>query len=153
MAAFEDAAVLDVDDGALHAASIDLGNVAELALRLGDRARAAARQLESLDLALALGARQEMASAWIVASRLADGDGDHETAVWLQTAADALLEVLGIRLYPSDRALCDAVLERGRTALGNDRFDELAEEGRRAHTDEVVARARSVLINNAAGHE
>lgn len=153
MAAFEDAAVLDVDDGALHAASIDLGNVAELALRLGDRARAAARQLESLDLALALGARQEMASAWIVASRLADGDGDHETAVWLQTAADALLEVLGIRLYPSDRTLCDAVLERGRTALGNDRFAELAEEGRRAHTDEVVARARSVLINNAAGHE
>jgi hypothetical protein len=151
MAAFEDAAALDVEDGALESASIDLANVAEAALRLGDGARAAARQLESLDLALALGFRQEVSSAWIVASRLADSDGDHQTAVWLQAAADALLEVLGIRLYPSDRALCDAVLDRGRTAVGNDRFAELTEQGRSAHADEVVSRARPVLIAKAGG--
>jgi predicted ATPase/class 3 adenylate cyclase len=151
MVSFEEAAALDLEDSALESASIDLANVAEVALRLGDGTRAAARQLESLDLALALGLRQEASSAWIVASRLADSDGDHETAVWLQAAADALLEVLGIRLYPSDRALCDAVLERGRTAVGNDRFTELTERGRLAHADEVVSRARPVLIAKAGG--
>jgi predicted ATPase len=151
IAAFEDAAALDFEDGALGAASVDLGNLAELALRVGDVTRAAARQLESLELALALGSRKELSSAMIIAARVAGGDGDYETALWLQAAADALLDLLGLRLYHSDRALCDAVIEHGRAALGEERFAELTEEGSLAHQDEVVARARSVLVGKAAG--
>jgi hypothetical protein len=128
---------------------IDLGNLAELALRSGNVTQAATRQLDSLQLALALGLQQEISSAWIIAARIADGNSDHETAVWLQAAADATLEIHGLRLYPTDRALCDGVMERGQAELGRDRFTQLINEGRRARDDHVIARTRSGLIRNA----
>src|SRR5262249_38706007 len=69
-AAFEAVGIIDRETGEVRSACIDLGNLAEVALRVGDLRRAAAHQLQGLDLALALGSLHLVSFAWIVAARL-----------------------------------------------------------------------------------
>ena len=95
--------------GAEDSCRIPLNNLAEIALRVGDRREAAACQLASLDIALTYGSMDVVAFSLIVAARLR-GD-DPSIASRLQASADAVLARLGYSLLPSDRQLSENLLD------------------------------------------
>ena len=109
--------------GDIEARAVDLGNLAEIELLAGDPHAAARHQLECLDIALELGSLREVASAWIIAARLAAMSDDWATATRLQSAADALMARIGLSLYPTDRAVCDQLLADAPTHTGSAQFD------------------------------
>ena len=97
--------------------SVELGNAAEVAFRAGDTDAAARFQREELALALQLGSVVQSAFAIVLAARLAAQQHKWPTAVELQTAADALLDKVGVELYPSDAKLTRvAAARRGNAA-------------------------------------
>ncbi|HVF32835.1 MAG TPA: adenylate/guanylate cyclase domain-containing protein [Acidimicrobiales bacterium] len=106
-----------------------LGNLAEVALRQGDRSAAARHQQACLHLALALGAPALVAFSLIVAARLAAVAEDWRTAVALHAKADAMLDDIGLVLYADDRRESDEVLDRARRALGEGPYVEACAEG------------------------
>ena len=110
MTAGEQALELSMTLGNTDAQATLLGNLAEIQLRAGNLGAAAEHQLECLNLALELGASQHVGSALIVAARPAATSDDWATATQLQSRASALLDEIGLSLYPSDQALCAELL-------------------------------------------
>ena len=103
---------------------------ASIDLRRGDTRSAAARLTAMADEVTRDGRR--LAIGVQIASLLAVAAhdlGQHETAAILFGHAAHEQARLDITLRPSDRPLADAALEACRSALGADRFDELAGQG------------------------
>jgi ATP/maltotriose-dependent transcriptional regulator MalT len=143
--ATEESLAIARESGNLAAEVVDLCNLAEIALRAGHHQAAAQHQLASLTLAQQLGAVREASSALVVAARLAAAADEWAPAARLQAAADAVMSRIGVHLYPTDRALSDALLATAAARLGPDRYDVEHEAGSNLAIDEAITAARSVL--------
>ena len=78
------------------------GNLAEIALRLGDRPLAARHQQACLELALALGQPVMVAYSLIVGAQLAASNGDWWNSGRLGAKASGILQEIGQQLYAED---------------------------------------------------
>ena len=126
------------------------GNVAEVAMQIGDRLAAARHQLRCLELAEALGLPVMLAYSCILASRMAGQRGEWELAVHLQAGADAGLAATGHELYAADREGVDRFLDAASSELGGEVFDLAVEHGGRLAIGEATRLASGVL-SAAAG--
>ncbi len=121
------------------------GNVAEVAMQLGDPATAARHQLRCLELAMALGQPIMLAYSCILASRLARDQGEWELAVRLQSSAGAVLESTGHALYALDVDAERTFMESGRAALGDSAFEGAVQAGAALDVSDAAAMASRVL--------
>ncbi len=96
------------------------GNVAEVALRIGDRAMAARRQRTSLRLGVEQGSTIMVAYSMVVAARLAAGAAAWADALRLGVLADIFLRSSEIILYEDDRRLLDETMRRARAEVGDE---------------------------------
>jgi predicted ATPase/class 3 adenylate cyclase len=123
-----------------------LGNLAEVALRLGDFEAAARHQRACLDLAVALGSVTVLAFSMIVAARLSGHRRVWDTAVRLHARGERMLEEAGLVLYEDDRRQSDELLARAGEALGTEAFEDAAARGRSMGMAEGVELTRSQLV-------
>jgi hypothetical protein len=121
------------------------GNLAEVALRLGDMPAAARHQRSSLSLAVAQGTPAPVAFSLIVAARIAGWREDWETAVSLHAAAERQLEEIGLALYEDDQKESEALLSRARENLSEPALDEA--RGRILDLPDAIQVADEVLAS------
>ena len=121
------------------------GNLAEVAMRLGDTTAAAQHQAACLDLAVAQGSTTMVAFSLIVAGRIAGQQGEWATATRLHVQGEVLLEQTGLALYDDDRRQSDELLSEARKTLGDAQFAVLTQEGKDLDVPDAVASARDVL--------
>ncbi len=136
--------------GDLFGRSVALSNLAEAALRDGEVIGAARYQLSSLTLALQLGARFFVASAIVVAARLAATTHDWATATRLQAAADTALTAAGAMLVVSDRALCDELIADARSQLDEHDYQTELKAGQQLSVELAVLQTQHVLTTMAS---
>jgi predicted ATPase/class 3 adenylate cyclase len=136
-----DAARLTGDE---HLIIIAEGNVAELALRMGDIASAARHQAACLELALALGRPVSVAMSFIVAARLI-ADTDPIRAGRLHANAEAILDENNFKLYDEDLQASQTMLADVRRRLGSEEFDRARERGRTMALHDAVILAEETL--------
>lgn len=121
------------------------GNVAEVALQLGDVPVAAAHQRACLSLAIATGQPVMVAYSLMVAARLASAEDHWPAAVAFQATAEEVLRATGQVLYDTDRAEVEELLDRARARLGADAVDEALAIGRASDLPQVAAAADSLF--------
>jgi predicted ATPase/class 3 adenylate cyclase len=125
------------------------GNLAEIALRLGDVEAAALHQRACLEIALALGQPVMVAYSFIMAARIAGAMGAWPTAVRLQAKATLMLSDIGQRLYENDSRASEELLVDARAALGVVEFNSALDLGRRTTTPDGAALALEVFLGAA----
>jgi predicted ATPase len=144
-AATEEGLQIARDMGDLMSQMRSIGNLAEIALRSG-RVRDAARyQLDGLEIALSIGSPLDTALAAVAAARIAVDGGHWQQAVRLQAAAERVLETAGHVLYPTDRTLCDDLLEAASGHLGAVAYESARTAGANGGIERMVDRTRDVL--------
>lgn len=143
--ALEEELVLNRTVGHAPGVSASHGNLAEVALRLGDTEQAAFHQRSCLELALAQRSLTMIAFSLIVAARLAGDEGRWETAVQLHARAEVLLAETGLTLYEDDQQQSDRLLADARGELGDAEFDRATQAGRRLAVDDAAELADEVL--------
>ncbi len=111
------------------------------AWRMSDRVGAAGSLRESLRGFQSLGHLWGLSACLFLAGQLAGARGEHERAVSLLGAAEALRESIGVALLPSATAWLDASVAQARTALGTATFDRAWQAGRSMTPDVAVADA------------
>jgi hypothetical protein len=121
------------------------GNLAEVALRLGDMPAAAGHQRSCLELAVALGSPALVAFSLIVAARIAGWRDHWTTAVALQAKAEEQLEEIGLVVYEDDRKEVEALLDRAREQLGEEAFLTARSQGLETTLSAAVQLADEVL--------
>lgn len=126
------------------------GNLAEIALRLGDTAAAARHQHRCLELAIALGQPALVAYSLIVAARLAAQSGDWPVAARLHAKSVAMLAQTAQRLYDEDLAASQELAVSARAALGEDEFSAASRDGQALDAPSAAALAERVLLGVAA---
>jgi hypothetical protein len=129
------------------------GNLAEVLLRNGDAAGAAASQLACLELSRSSGRGVPRAFSMIVAAHLSATDADWERAVSLQAAADLELERAEWALYGADVDQRTELLDDARRELGPDGFAAALAAGRALSVDEAADIAAEELRRIAARRE
>jgi tetratricopeptide (TPR) repeat protein len=145
LAAFE--RELDVYTAADHEANIASahGNLAEIALQLGDRAGAARHQQACLERAIEIGQPVMLAYSCILAGRLAAIIGDWPLAVRLESAGDHELQKAGLTLYDADRDIVDRLLADAAVQLGEEAVAAEAAAARQLHLVDASRLATSVF--------
>ena len=123
-----------------------LGNLAEVAMRLGNFEAAARHQRACFDLAVALGSVTVLGFSMIAAARLSGHRREWDTAVRLHARGEQLLEQTGLVLYDDDRRQSDELLARAGAALGTAAFADAAARGRSMGMAEAVELTRSQLV-------
>lgn len=126
------------------------GNLAEIAMRLGDTEEAARHQAASLEYGIAHGSIAMVAFSLIMAARIAGRLERWDDAVLLHAQAEQLLDQVGLQLYEDDRRESEDLMAAARDALGGDVLDELDDEGRSLGIPEAASRAED-LFTAAAG--
>jgi len=126
-----------------------LSNLAEVALRQGDLAGAAAHQRACLALALQLGSPAKVAFSLIVAARLLATREEWEEAVALHAQAEAILDELGLLLFEDDQRESDVMLEQAHQALGDARYAAARRAGHALELPEAATSADAVLAEVA----
>jgi predicted ATPase/class 3 adenylate cyclase len=129
------------------------GNLAEVLLRDGDAARAAASQLDCLELSRASGGTVERAFSMIVAAHLTSTEGNWREAVSLQSAADLELERAEFALYGADVDQRRQLLDDARRELGPVGFADAVASGRALRIDDAADIAAAELRKVAARRE
>ena len=129
------------------------GNLAEVLLRDGDAAGAAASQLDCLELSRASGGVVQRAFSMIVAAHLTATEADWLRAVTLQSAADVELERAEFALYGADVDQRRQLLDDARRVLGPDGFADAVATGRALRIDEAADLAAAELRRIAARRE
>ncbi len=145
-------------DAARHAGMemfllMSYGNLAEVLLRDGDAAGAAASQLECLELSRLSGRGVPRAFSMIVAAHLTATNGEWRRAVTLQSAADLELERAEWALYGADVDQRRELLDDARRELGPDGFAAAVAAGRTLSVDEAADIAADELRRVAARRE
>jgi predicted ATPase/class 3 adenylate cyclase len=134
----------------VHSNMMNLSNLAELSLRIGDLREAAGHQHESLDLAARIGDATVIAFSANVAARIMGNHHEWALATRLQAAADAILADAGVVLYPSDRELNDTLLASAAEHLGPDEFEQERLVGSTLPIEDTIAETTQVLAALAA---
>jgi tetratricopeptide (TPR) repeat protein len=129
------------------------GNLAEVLLRDGDAAGAAASQLACLELSRSLGGVVERAFSMIVAAHLTATEGDWSGAVSLQSVADAELERAEWAYYGIDADRRQRLLDDARRELGDAGFAEAEAAGGALRIDDAADIAAAQLRRVAAKRE
>jgi predicted ATPase/class 3 adenylate cyclase len=129
------------------------GNLAEVLLRDGHTAGAAASQLACLELSRSLGGVVERAFSMIVAAHLTATEGDWRGAVSLQSVADLELERAEWAYYGIDADRRHRLLDDARRELGDAGFAEAEASGRALGIDEAADIAAAQLRRVAAKRE
>ncbi len=123
------------------------GNLAEVALRLGDMPAAARHQRACLDLAVALGSPALVAFSLIVAARIAGWQHRWTTAVEIHSKAEGELDTIGLVLYDDDLEQSNKLLDTARRVLGEPEFEVARASGRGMTLPEAVTSADQVLAS------
>ncbi len=126
------------------------GNLAEVAMRLGEVGTAASHQRSCLDLGLALGSPAMLAFSLIMAARVAGSRREWDTAAQLHARGEALLGETGLILYDDDRRESDELLAEARSQIGDERFEATMRAGRDLEVTDAVKLADSVLAEAEA---
>lgn len=121
------------------------GNLAEVALRLGDIPAAARHQRSCLEMAVSQGSTAMVAFSLIVAARVAGWREEWVIAASLHAKAESLLEETGLVIYEDDRRESEALLARVGDELGDDGLGEAVAAGKAIPVPEAVAMADAVL--------
>jgi tetratricopeptide (TPR) repeat protein len=130
--------------------SVFLSNLSYLADHRGDHEEA--RRLTHRALRICWSQGRRLMAAWTV-SQLAGPEhalGRSELGAVLIGAGDEALRVLGARRHPGDVPEHARVVMLLRASLGDDRFEELRDEGARLTLDQVLAR---ILDGDGRVHE
>lgn len=143
--ALNDELVLDKVVGYHGTIAAAQGNLAEVAMRLGDIEAAALHQAACLELGLAQGSTAMVAFSLIVAARIAGGRQDWATATRLHAKGEELLEETGLALYDDDRDRSDELLAEAREALGNETFASLTYRDPQLDLPEALVMAKAVF--------
>lgn len=122
------------------------GNLAEVALRLGDMVAAADHQHASLSLAVAQGAPAPVAFSLIVAARIAGWRGEWQKAVELLACGEEQLAKIGLILYQDDLAQSQTLLEQARLELDEDALEKAIATAARMSISDAVEMADDVLV-------
>jgi predicted ATPase/class 3 adenylate cyclase/tetratricopeptide (TPR) repeat protein len=124
------------------------GNVAEVLLREGRNAQAAAAQLECLELATRHGQPVMVAYSAIVAARVAAPSQRWPEIVELLAAATSLLSSIGEQMYETDQAAVDELLQAAAKHLGAPEVARICREP--IGISEMMSRAKRTLASAAA---
>ena len=130
--------------------ALSLNNLAETELRQGSLGPAADHQREALTYAAELGMEHIVTFGLISAARIAAGVGSFVPAVRLHAVAERRLEQTGVRLYPDDQVLSDAMLDRAASTLGADSFAQARRSADDVGAAEALAEADGILAAAAA---
>ena len=114
------------------------GHLGYLALLDGDRESAAMCFADSLEAFRALGDDWGVAESMERSAALAAAYADDGRAATVAGAAEALRERLGARPMPFDRLLVDRYLGETRTRVGEERWRDVSNEGRRLTLDAAI---------------
>lgn len=120
-------------------------NLAEFALRLGDRASAASHQLACLDGAVAMGQAVMLAYSALVAARLAADVDDWPLAVRLQAAGTTELAESGYTMYEADQQTVDELEAAAIDRLGRSAVEHEGAVGAALGAAETAELAAAVL--------
>jgi predicted ATPase len=123
------------------------GNLAEVALRMGDMPLAARHQRACLELGLALGSQVMVAFSLVVAARVAGWDGDWEEAIVLHSRAEDLLAEIDLALYDDDARASEELLRAAMEILGSEAYDAARSHGRDLDLVAAAMRAERLLAN------
>jgi non-specific serine/threonine protein kinase len=136
---FEEALSLSRETGHRHSGYLSLRNLALMAR--DDPGRAAELYVEALGLADEVGDKADIAYCLEGLAGVAASRGDPERAARLFGASEALLETVGIPLYPhaQDRASVESALRALRSRLGETAFAAARAEGRAMAPEQAVA--------------
>src|SRR5262249_8245442 len=126
-----------------------LHNLAHMALRRGDPARAATRFAESLAAFRERGDQRGIADCLMGVARVASEVGEPERAARLLGAGEALLEAIGAAVFPSNRGDHGRRGAAMRAALGEEAFGAARAAGRSLPPEEAIAEARGVAAGVA----
>lgn len=126
------------------------GNLAEVAMRLGDVSTAAEHQQACLELATAQGSIPMVAFSLVVAARIAGARQDWATATRLQARAETMITDIGLALYHDDRQQIERLTAESRRTLGPKAFDRSVRAGHVLSIPEAVRLAGSVFAGAAA---
>ena len=129
------------------------GNLAEVLLRDGDAAGAAASQLDCLELCRSNGGVVQRAFSMIVAAHLTAAEGDWWGAVRLQSAADGELERAEWALYGADVDQRRQLLDDARRELDREGFAAAVASGRTLRIDDAADIAAAELHKVAVRRE
>lgn len=132
------------DDGGVCGS---LSSLAEHELRQGNAADAARHQLEALRIGAEMATPVIIANSFILAARMAEPAGSPGAALRLHAVADLLLAEAGFSLFPSDQALSDAMRERARLELGNERYAAESAAGRELALPAAIELAEVVFTS------
>nr|WP_300050859.1 BTAD domain-containing putative transcriptional regulator [uncultured Nocardioides sp.] len=138
--AYEEGLQISGDLGDEMYVSVFLSNLSYLADHRGDHEEA--RRLTHQALRICWSQGRRLMAAWTV-SQLAGPEhalGRPELGAVLVGAGDEALRVLGARRHPGDVPEHDRVVAALRSALGDERFEELRAEGAQLTLDQVLAR-------------
>jgi predicted ATPase/class 3 adenylate cyclase len=130
------------DDGYVASAH---GNLAEVAMRLGDMPSAAAHQQSCLHLAMTQGSPALVAFSLIVAARLAGWKADWVKAVNLLAQGEEQLKEIGLVLYDDDLRQNQELLAAAGEELGQEGVDVAYAEGRGATLPDAIHLADETL--------
>jgi tetratricopeptide (TPR) repeat protein len=121
------------------------GNLAEVAMRLGDMPAAAAHQQSCLHLAMTQGSPALVAFSLIVAARLAGWRTDWVKAVNLLAQGEEQLNEIGLVLYDDDLRQSQELLAAAREELGQEGVDAAYAQGRGATLPDAIDLADEML--------
>jgi predicted ATPase/class 3 adenylate cyclase len=128
-----------------------LGNLAEVALRLGDYETAARHQLACFEQAVTQGSVTVLAFSMIAAARLSGHREEWAIAVQLHARGEVLLAETGLVLYEDDRRESEELLARARGELGGDAFEQASARGSSMELTDALALTRSQLAPTGSG--
>jgi tetratricopeptide (TPR) repeat protein len=124
-----------------------LVNLAMTALRERDYERAARIYDESLGLIMEVAYRWGIPYCLLGYAEIAGANGEWERTARLMGAAEKMLETIGARMDPIDRADFDRTCEAARDALEAEAFEGAWGEGRGMGVEEAVKYAQLALEN------
>lgn len=127
------------------------GNLAEVAMRIGDIPTAARHQKACLELAVSTGSTAMVAFSLIVAARIAGESSDWPDALRLHAKAESMLEELGLALYADDLAESERLLGDAAAGLGADTFGRERAAGAALEVTEAIDTANRVLVDASHG--
>jgi non-specific serine/threonine protein kinase len=140
---YEESLALYREMGERHASAISLNNLGEVARIRGDYARAAELGKESLRVFWEIDDLLAIFQSLISLGRLELARDDNERAVRLFGAAESLRETIGAVLSPTEIADYEQNVAAARSALGEEAFAALWEEGSAMAEGEAVEYALS----------
>jgi predicted ATPase/DNA-binding CsgD family transcriptional regulator len=150
---YEEARILYRELGHRFAAATVLHNLGYVAQHQGDLPRAMTCFAEALEQHLHHGNRTNVAHCLGGIAGIAAHLGRPRLAAKLFGAAAAMMETMGVDVWPIDRPDYERNLEAARRQLGAAAFETAWQEGQRAPFDEIVTEARHEVARVASDAE